>query len=96
MQQAARREVASSASYVSLGSKAERCCPSHSPTLRPWIVDRRVRCPLRSPSYVEGLWSPSLAHVTEIRRRKQKLNTDAHFILRAEESFSLRRGLDSV
>jgi hypothetical protein len=29
-----------------------------------------VRCPLRSPSYVEGLWSPSLAHVTENSQAK--------------------------
>src|SRR6266850_55017 len=31
---------------------AERCCPSHSPALRPWIA--------RSASYVEGSWSPAL------------------------------------
>jgi hypothetical protein len=35
---------------------AERCFPSHSPTLRPWIVCVRVT----RASYVEELWSPSL------------------------------------
>ncbi len=40
---------------------AERCCPCHSPTLRPWITDRRCADPQRSPSYVEGRWSPSSA-----------------------------------
>jgi hypothetical protein len=37
-----RRSLASS---VSSASKAERCCPSHSPTLRPWIDGRRMRDP---------------------------------------------------
>jgi len=50
------------ASCVSL-DQVERCCPSHSPTLRPWITDRRVRYPRWSTSYVEELWSPSLAHL---------------------------------
>ncbi len=30
-------------------------------TLRPWITDRRCADPQRSPSYVEGRWSPSSA-----------------------------------
>jgi len=51
------------ASCVSL-DQAERCCPSHSPTLRPWIAGRRMRYPGWSTSYVEELWSPSLADVS--------------------------------
>jgi hypothetical protein len=33
-------------------AQPDRCFPSHSPTLRPWIT---------GASYVEGRWSPSLA-----------------------------------
>ena len=40
-------------------SEAERCFPSHSPALRPWIASRRMRV-RRPPSYVEELWSPIL------------------------------------
>ena len=57
------------ASCVSL-DQAERCCPSHSPTLRPWITDRRMRYPGWTTSYVEELWSPSLAHVAGNRQAK--------------------------
>ena len=60
----------SHASCVSPASKAERCCPSHSPTLRPWITDCRMRYPGWTASYVEELWSPSLAHITENRQAK--------------------------
>ena len=60
----------SHASSVSPASKAERCCPSHSPTLRPWITDRRMRYPGWPTSYVEELWSPSLAHVAENQQAK--------------------------
>jgi hypothetical protein len=71
---------------------AKRCFPSHSPTLRPWIVDRRVR----SPSYVEGLWSPSLVRLSGKAHAKVHAPIPALFrALSAERSFSLRRGLDS-
>jgi hypothetical protein len=60
----------SHASCVSPASKAERCCPSHSPTLRPWITDRRMRYPGWTTSYVEELWSPSLAHIAGNRQAK--------------------------
>ena len=45
---------------------AERCCPCHSPTLRPWIADRRLR---RSAAVVVlrgGALEP------ELRTRSQK------------------------
>jgi hypothetical protein len=44
---AARRGRLSRVICMTRPDNAERCCPSHSPTLRPWIT-----------SYVEGLWSP--------------------------------------
>jgi hypothetical protein len=47
-------------------------------------------------SYVEGLWSPSLAYDSKKSRQKQMLIASVYFVRRAEESFSLRRGLDSV
>ena len=46
---------------VSPGAKAERCCPCHSPTLRPWIAAARRARRLTS-SYVEEFWSPYPRH----------------------------------
>jgi len=79
------------ASCVSL-DQAERCCPSHSPTLRPWIAGRRMRYPGWSTSYVEGLWSPSLADVSEMGRQKPELNTGVHFFLRTRGVFLPQAG----
>jgi hypothetical protein len=53
-----------------------------------------VRCD-RRPTW-RGFGARVSRTSPKIRRRKQTLNTDAHFVLSAEESFSLRRGLDSV
>jgi hypothetical protein len=52
---------------------AERCFLCHSPTLRPWIADRRLCTCGLSSSYVEGFWSPSLVSRRENRRLKQTL-----------------------
>jgi len=79
------------ASCVSL-DQAERCCPSHSPTLRPWITGRRMRYPGWSTSYVEELWSPSLADVSEMGRQKPELNTSVHFFLRTRGVFLPQAG----
>ena len=84
-----RRSLASS---VSPASKAERCCPSHSPTLRPWITDRRMRYPGWTTSYVEELWSPSLAHIAGNRQAKAGANTSIHFFLRAGGVFLPQAG----
>ena len=53
-------------------------------------------CPRRSPSYVEGLWSPSLD--TSRKNDKLKPTLIASDVSSATHrgSFSLRRGLDSV
>jgi hypothetical protein len=67
---------------------AGRCFLSRSPTLRPWI------CP--SASYVEGFWSPSLSTCLEISTLKHTQIFQRYFYAGAEESFSLRRGLNSI
>ena len=73
-------------------AEAERCFPSHSPTLRPWIANRRVRL----SSYVEGLWSPIPERLSGKAHAKAHAPIPAPFrALSAERSFSLRRGLDS-
>jgi hypothetical protein len=84
-----RRSLASS---VSPASKAERCCPSHSPTLRPWITDCRMRYPGWKASYVEELWSPSLAHVAENRQAKAGAKYQHPFLLRAGGVFLPQAG----
>jgi len=78
----------SHASCVSPASKAERCCPSHSPTLRPWITDRRMRYPGWTTSYVEELWSPSLAHVAGNRQAKAGAKYQRPFLPSYERSLS--------
>jgi hypothetical protein len=45
-------------------------CPSHSPTLRPWIGDRQLRTSGRPSSYVEEFWSPPLVRGLENLRLK--------------------------
>ena len=50
----------------------ERCCPSHSPTLRPWIDETESRKLAVPPSYVEEYWSPALLCRPKNRRLKPK------------------------
>ena len=70
-------------------------CPCHSPTLRPWIVGRE-RARAQDDVVVEGLWSRSLIRSSEMCRQKHTLMPKRNSKRRAhEQSFSLRRGLDS-
>jgi len=64
------------------------------PLAYPSTLDHRPPDALsgRSTSYVEELWSPSLAHVPEIGRQKPKPNTSVHFFLRARGVFLPQAG----
>jgi hypothetical protein len=55
---------------MSRTGEAERCFPSHSPILRPWIAHRRCAHPKRSTSYVEELWSPTIERLAVKRMLK--------------------------
>jgi hypothetical protein len=78
-----------------LGLVPSLLCPCHSPTLRPWIAGRKRARP-RDDVVVEGLWSRSATRLLENRRQKHTLMSEAEFQRRAhEQSFSLRRGLNS-
>jgi hypothetical protein len=66
---------------MSRPAEAERCFPSHSPTLRPWIDDRSGTI----TSYVEELWSPipgrfrkkcTLKHTRYFLRYLQRRSTE--------------------
>ena len=59
---------------LSRPAAAERCCPCHSPALRPWIDVRRLCTGDGTPSYVEELWSPSLWRAP----RKPQAKADAY------------------
>ena len=52
--------------------------------------------PQRSPSYVEGRWSPSSGHAFGKRQAKADANCQRSFRRATLRSFSLRRGLDSI
>jgi len=52
--------------------------------------------PQRSPSYVEGRWSPSSGHACGKRQAKANANCQRYFRRATLRSFSLRRGLDSI
>jgi hypothetical protein len=52
-------EIDATAAPLSRSAQAERRCPSHSPTLRPWIAVHRMHMSKRTSSYVEGPWSPT-------------------------------------
>ena len=76
---------------LSRPSGRRRCFPCHSLTLRPWIVDRRLRERDWSPSYVEGLWSPTLSPFRKIARQIQ-LQIDVRIFARARRAFLSRAG----
>jgi hypothetical protein len=62
-------EIDATAAPLSRSAPAERCCPSHSPTLRPWTAVHPVHKSERTPSYVEEPWSPtSHARSTKMAR----------------------------
>jgi hypothetical protein len=73
-----RSSTASSSCFpVAVGiSPPSLLCPSHSPTLRPWIAGRS-RARLRDAVFVEGLWSPSL-----VRAEKKSRLMPTHIHLR--------------
>jgi hypothetical protein len=81
---------------VSRRPYAERCCPSHSPTLRPWITDLRMRNPGgRRPTW-RGFGARASRTSREIGRQKPELNTSIHFFLRAGGVFLSQAGPRSV
>src|ERR687888_2321546 len=69
---------------LSRSAEAERCFPSHSPTLRPWIA--------YSASYVEELWSPSLVRSPEKEQAKAHAYSPALFQAPSAEGLSLSGG----
>jgi hypothetical protein len=71
---------------------AVRCCPSHSPTLRPWIDHRTAALLGEWPSYVEELWSRSLAGRSENGRLKHALISEHHFRRDARRVFLSQAG----
>ena len=68
----------------------ERCFPSRSPTLRPWIAAAAT-----ATSYVEEFWSPGLVVLRKMRKLKHTHISQRYFSGRRRGPFSLRRGLDS-
>jgi hypothetical protein len=82
--------------FMTRSIKTERCFPSHSLTLRPWIAAVPVAPPGAASSYVEELWSPDLGLQAKNRRLKQTINRQRQFQRKAREPFSLKRGLNSV
>jgi hypothetical protein len=78
--------------------EAGRCFPSRSPTLRPWIADRRLRISDAVAVLRGGALEPEPhASRLESRRLKPTLNANVHFQrARRRHSFSLRRGLESI
>jgi len=64
---------------MSRTSVAVRCCPCHSPTLRPWIDHRTAALLGEWPSYVEEFWSRSLAGHGENGWLKHTLIPKRHF-----------------
>ena len=51
-------------SFMARSGNAERCCPCHSPALRPWIASLA--------SYVEGIWSPALLPFRKIAGKSSR------------------------
>jgi hypothetical protein len=72
-------------------SEAERCFPSHSPALRPWIAGHRVRV-RRPPSCVEELWSPILELGPANSHAKAHAPLPVPFLAPSAEGLSLSDG----
>src|SRR5688572_23729104 len=72
-------------------SGRRRCFPCHSLTLRPWIVDLRLRERGWSPSYVEGLWSRTRSPFWKIARGI-KVHITVHVFARTRRAFLSRAG----
>jgi len=67
------------------------------PLANPSTLDRRPQsCTSANDVFVEGLWSPSLVHVGEKGRLMPTHIHLRYFNAHAQESFSLRRGLDPI
>ena len=67
-----------SAVALARSPEAERCFPSHSPALRPWIAGRDLRLP-RASSYVEELWSPTSTSILKNSQAKAHALLPAFF-----------------
>ena len=67
-----------------------RCCPSHSPTLRPWIGRRRLRDrPVVRPTW-RGIGAGASGAMAKMRRQKHGVLAQRHF--GAAEGLSLSGG----
>jgi hypothetical protein len=78
---------------MSRPARAERCFPCHSPTLRPWIDGSR----LLSVVLRGGALEPDPCAPAGKAQAKADANSAIAFPARGcRESFSLRRGLDSI
>ena len=85
----------STASRLCSSRQCRRCFPCHSPY--PSTLDHRSPgCATRERPPTWRGFGARVSHVAEMPRQKHALIASAHSDLRAEESFSLRRGLDST
>jgi hypothetical protein len=75
-------------SFMSRPAETERCCPSHSPALRPWITVFGV---LRGGDLEPG----ALAASEKGRQKQPVIQRRIKPARSAEGPFSLRRGLKS-
>jgi hypothetical protein len=86
------REEIDAAGRRRVGHKAKPCFPCHSPTLRPWITDAQLASHMRLASYVEELWSPSLACSPKKEQAKANAYQPALFLGANVEGLSLSGG----
>ena len=72
---------------------AERCCPCHSPTLRPWIADRRLRTSAAAGVLRGGALEPRASCLrVKNGRLKRKCILRAQFFARAPRVFLSQAG----
>jgi hypothetical protein len=77
---------------LSHSAEAERCFSSHSPTLRPWIADRRLRSAMAIDVLRGGALEPEPRMPTENSHAKAHARFPAHFCARSAEGLSLSGG----
>jgi hypothetical protein len=88
--------VARQAVLLSRRALAQRCFPSHSPTLRPWIVSGRVAHSRPSRPAWRGLGARFRRVVRKTACKSRCTCQSAISHADAPSTFSLRRGLDSI
>jgi len=73
-------------------AETERCCPCHSPTLRPWIAGRRLRVPRRGRPAWRSFGARALHACSKSAGKSTRYSSSVFFNATAREVFLSQAG----